>query len=473
MRFVTRALICMVLSSTASVHAAPDFAAIDTYVDAERRAMHIPGLALGIVGGDGSTHVAGFGDATPDTPFILGSTSKSFTALAVMQLVEADRIALDSPVQRYLPWFRVADEAASRTITVRHLLNQTSGFSTASGRATLTDFTDTPDALERRVRALESVALTAPVGTTYQYSNCNYQVLGLVVQTVAQEPYETYLASHILVPLGMQHSYTSKELAVANGLAKGHRAWFNRPFVYDEPLPRGSIPQGFIVSTASDMTRYLAAHMNGAAILSDAGFAELHRGAAPNGDASYAMGWNSGRIDDMNAIWHEGDTFSFKSTMAVLTDARWGVIVLSNMNNAPANLRVDELTFDVARMLAGHPRRAAHAGDSTWAHTIFAGVVLLQVVGMWRTVSLVRRWRADPASRPKGWVALLFRVGLPALVNLACGVVVLVWLPRAVIPLDALLMAVPDLAWPLVIGAVVAVVWSVARTAWIARSLRT
>jgi CubicO group peptidase (beta-lactamase class C family) len=240
------------LGSPTAATDVPNFEAIDTYVDAERRAMRIPGLALGIVGDEGVTHVAGFGSAdsegrpvTADTPFILGSTSKSFTALAAMQLVEAGRVELDAPVQRYLPWFRVADADASARITVRQLLNQTSGLSTAAGRATLTDFSAAPDALEQRVRRLRDVALTTPVGTTYQYSNCNYQALGLIVQQVSGDPFEAYLASHIFTPLGMQHTFTSKEDARGYGLATGHRAWFDRPIAFGRAVATRKHPAGF------------------------------------------------------------------------------------------------------------------------------------------------------------------------------------------------------------------------------------
>ena len=110
--------------------AGPKFAEIENFVMDEMAAQRIPGLALGIVEGDRIAYVRGFGTAddsgrkvTPQTPFIIGSLSKSFTALAVMQLVEANKIELGAPVQRYLPWFRVADEKASAEITVRHLLN--------------------------------------------------------------------------------------------------------------------------------------------------------------------------------------------------------------------------------------------------------------------------------------------------------------------------------------------------------------
>src|SRR5215218_10317168 len=121
---------------------APEFAAIERFVQKEMAAQRIPGLALGIVKDDRISYIRGFGKAddsgrpvTPQTPFIIGSLSKSFTALAIMQLVEAGKVELDAPVQHYLPWFRVADEEASGKITVRHLLNQTSGLSTKTGRS--------------------------------------------------------------------------------------------------------------------------------------------------------------------------------------------------------------------------------------------------------------------------------------------------------------------------------------------------
>ena len=195
---------------------APKFAAIERFVRGEMAAQRIPGLALGIVENDRITYLRGFGKAddsgrpvTPKTPFIIGSLSKSFTAMAIMQLVEAGKVELDAPVQRYLPWFRVADEEASARITVRHLLNQTSGLSTKTGRSFQGNGDTSDAALERTVRKLSTVELTAPVGKTHQYSTINYSVLGLIVQTVAGRSYESYVQTEILDPLQMRDSFTS------------------------------------------------------------------------------------------------------------------------------------------------------------------------------------------------------------------------------------------------------------------------
>ena len=112
----------------------PDLTSIDAYVAARMRSARIPGVALAIVQGERIVYLRGYGRAdqsgrpvTPETPFIIGSITKSMTALAVMQLVEDGLVELDAPVQRYIPWFRLADPAASAQITVRMLIDQTSG----------------------------------------------------------------------------------------------------------------------------------------------------------------------------------------------------------------------------------------------------------------------------------------------------------------------------------------------------------
>jgi CubicO group peptidase (beta-lactamase class C family) len=142
---------------------------IDTYLASRIAEQRIPGVALGIVDHDHITHLAGFGVAdpsgrpvTPETPFILGSVSKSFTALAVMQLVEMGQINLDAKVRDYIPWFTLADES-SQQATVRQLLNHASGLSveTSEKFAASSDVSD--DALENRVRDLRTEHLPMPL----------------------------------------------------------------------------------------------------------------------------------------------------------------------------------------------------------------------------------------------------------------------------------------------------------------------
>src|SRR5438128_9530052 len=260
----------------------PDIASIDAYVSAQMQANHIPGVALGLVHNDQIVHLRGFGSAdqsgravTPQTPFTLASVSKSFTALAVMQLVEASKVKLDAPVQRYLPWFRVADPVASARITLRHLLYHTSGLPSTdceSDQVTIS--------LEQYVRSLKSVVLDRPVGSRHEYCSTNYDVLGLIVQTVSGQPYALYLQQHVFAPLQMHDSFASEPEARRDGLAQGHRWFFGVPTPFDY-YPLSQVPAGGLISSAQDMTHYLVAQMNGGrfgstSVLSSAGIATMH-----------------------------------------------------------------------------------------------------------------------------------------------------------------------------------------------------
>ena len=106
---------------------------------------------MAIVEGDRVVHLKGFGRAdpsgrlvTPQTPFLIGSVTKSMTSLAVLQLVDQHKVELDAPVQRYIPWFRTADSSASARITVRQLLTMTSGLPLSPDRQGTPSDTPTP-----------------------------------------------------------------------------------------------------------------------------------------------------------------------------------------------------------------------------------------------------------------------------------------------------------------------------------------
>jgi len=141
-------------------------------------------------------YIQGFGSdghghgVTPDTQFRIASLSKSFTAVAVLQLVEAGQVELDSPVQAYLPTFVTADPSASRRITVRHLLNQTSGMADA-GFPSIAN--DQSGSLEQRMESLRSARLVSDPGQRFHYFDPNYQLLARLVEVVAGVPFSTYL----------------------------------------------------------------------------------------------------------------------------------------------------------------------------------------------------------------------------------------------------------------------------------------
>ena len=179
---------------------------IDAHIERRMERLNVPGAALAIVEDDEIAHLRDFGRArpggeapTPQTPFIIGSLTKSFTALAVMQLVEDGKVELDAPVQRYLPWFRVADPRASAQITVRHLLNQTSSLPQLSGLRPWPISMTVPTPANDR-RGHYPLELTRPVGSAWEYCNMNYNLLGLIVEAASGESYEAYVQNHIFAP---------------------------------------------------------------------------------------------------------------------------------------------------------------------------------------------------------------------------------------------------------------------------------
>jgi CubicO group peptidase (beta-lactamase class C family) len=251
------ALIPMSAFAATSHTSVPDFATIDAYVLAQMRQLHIPGVALGIMHGSQVVHLRGFGIAdpsgrsvTPQTTFAISSMTKSFTAVAIMQLVEPGKVTLDAPVQRYLPWFRVATPNASGKITVRELLNQTSGISHSAGNGVLADTGDKN--MQQAVQTLSTVELFAPLGTAFQYSNINYVTLGLIVQVASGQTYEMYVQQHIFAPLQMNNAFTltSQDTTMHNGMATGYRWWFGLPIPFNHhgnPPAEVALPIGLFV----------------------------------------------------------------------------------------------------------------------------------------------------------------------------------------------------------------------------------
>jgi CubicO group peptidase (beta-lactamase class C family) len=478
------------------VTTAPNFAAVDHFVESEMQATGTPGMALGIVRGDQVAHLRGFGDAdesgqpvTPETPFIMASIGKSFTALAVMQLVEAGQLDLDAPVQRYLPWFLVADDDDAERITVRHLLNQTSGLSTLTGLTSAYTRDLSNGALERAVRGLATVELTDPVGQSFHYSNLNYSTLGLIVQTVAEQPYGDYLRDHVFTPLDMDDSFASPEEAHRHGLATGHSFWFgwSRPTpardLYNRLTNRAMVPAGLISSSADDMSHYLIAQLGdgsyrGRSILSSAGIAQLHRPAVEvNATDSYAMGWVVTEAETsggamMRSVWHDGGTGDFHAEMTLLPESQWGVVLLMNGENGLQTERIEAIVDGVVAQLVGLPPPEAPFPESKTTFFVLMAVLVLQVLGIVRTVVLLRRWRLRPAQRPRGAWALVRRVGLPLTFGLAWALLCLNVLP-AQQGANLALLKQSDIGLILLTSGGIALLWSLLRTALILFVLRS
>ena len=436
---------------------APDIPAIDAYIENHMAEHQIPGLALSIVHNDEIVYTQGYGVAgpdgtaiTPQTPFIIGSTSKSFTALAVMQLVEAGKIDLDAPIQDYLPWFSLADPEQTQQITVRHLLTHTSGFSSLQGDKDILNDDTSDEALEANIRELADTSLSRPVGESFEYSNTNYDILGLIVQTVSGQSFEDYIEEFIFTPLEMNNSYTSKAEAEANGLVVGHTYFFGSPRVSaDAPYPRRKIPAGFLISSAEDLGHYLIAQLNGGRyggeqILSPEYVTLMHQPAVETGFEgwSYAFGWRTKLVEGEPSVRHGGDTSNFHSDMAFSPTRGWGVAILINYTGAPIFHVLNEPVNEVLRMASGYDSGYA-AADSSGTIMVVWGIIILLVVlniTLWG-IFYWRRWHRGRQLR------LVWHILLPLALDILLMWLILVFVPNLIdSTLPILLVFAPDLA---------------------------
>ncbi|GGD59879.1 penicillin-binding protein [Paenibacillus nasutitermitis] len=323
----------------------PDFSEVDAYIAREMKRQRLPGLSLGIVQGDRILYLKGYGQAdssgrpvTPETPFGIGSIGKSVTAMAVLQLAETGKIDLDAPIQRYIP----TKYNGAEFITVRQLLNQTSGFSQISTFSnTLSSINDPDqDALEKNAMSYAERFLkqTNQGEHSFRYSNANYVLLGYIVQQVSGQSYGDYVKEHIFSPLSMHDSYVTLDEAAEHGLATPYRRIFGYNVAYDGPyvyIP-GDAPAGYLYSSAKDMSQYLTAQMNGGrfeddSVLSSEGIRLMQTEPVPD---TYAMGWMTGHINGMPVIGQPGGSVGFQAQTFILPEQQLGVIVFANVLDA-------------------------------------------------------------------------------------------------------------------------------------------
>jgi CubicO group peptidase (beta-lactamase class C family) len=407
---------------------AADLAAVDAFVADRMRAHAIPGVALAITYGGEVVHARGFGSdghggaMTADTPLYIGSVSKAFTGLAVLQLAQDGRLDLDAPVRAYLPWFEVADPEASARITLRHLLGHASGLSDLRYREQPGLADDA--SIEEGVRDLRRAVPIAAAGTAYHYFNPNYATLGHVVEVASGEPYAAYLRAHVLDPLGMDRTFTDPDAARAAGLARGHLLAFGVAWPRDQRFRAYGLPAGYLMSTANDLARFVLAMngggvLDGERVLSRFGMLQLHAPSAPSG--FYAAGWMVGTRHGERVVQHGGTNEFFKTEVALFPDLDLGVVLLGNQSSLPsAIVAYGDLTGGVLDLLLGVPPSSPPIGMRT-VGLLLAVAFAVQLAVIARAAIRLPRWRA----RARGWrwprVALALAPHLLVVPALALG----------------------------------------------------
>ena len=330
----------------------------DELLPRQLRDEHVAGAAVAVVR-DGRLLLAkGYGSADLEhgrpveagrTLFFLGSTGKLFTWTAVMQQVELGRLDLHADVNEYLD-FRLP-ATYERPITVAHLLTHTAGFEEEMGVMLAAGEGDVPP-----LRALLLDRMpdrVYPPGRLSAYSNYGTALAGYVVERVSGEPFEAYVAAHILRPLGMTRSAAAQPLPPDLGadLSKGYRyrggAYEALDFEWVAAAPAAPVR-----ATVTDVARFMIAHLDGgrygdgdARILQEATAREMHRQQFTHHPAlaGLAYGFIVSHENGQDVIWHDGGTPRFLSHLVLLPEHRTGLFVV--YNSPPANPRAAASAF--------------------------------------------------------------------------------------------------------------------------------
>lgn len=281
--------------------------------------------------------------ATLDTRFFFASQGKMFTAVAVLQHVEAGRIGLDEPLATYLPDY---PNAAMARVTVRQLLSHTGG--TGDMGVMMPEEGDN----RARYRTIdEIVALNGdrapafPPGSQFDYSNYGFLLLGAIIESVTGEDYYDYVTEHVLRPAGMTHTSwpTLDELPALEGVATPYRNVDGGYLPAMDVMPWRGTPAGGGVSTAGDELRFVEALQSGR-LISPRMFAEATR---PQTDW-YGYGFVSAGLEGFPVWGHGGMGAGSNLALTVSTTNAMTFVCMANRNEMPCDRLIYNLHFHLA-----------------------------------------------------------------------------------------------------------------------------
>lgn len=454
-------LILIALGIVTAVRADAPPGSIDDFISAEMAVSDVPGLAYAIVE-NGGFQADAYGEVligsgrlvTPDTPFLLGSISKSFTAMAVMQLVEAGKVDLDAPISHYLKAF--ADQSFG-PITTRQLLSHTSGYSTLQGNETAIDPVDDKDALSGQVDRIAGWTPAYEPGTNWEYSNANYQIAGALIEAVSGRGYANYIRTEILDPIGMVDSFVA-DGQIHDVMARGHRPWFGTKHAMEPDRTNlVTAPQGGVIASAKDLARYLAIMMNGEDdVITAKSKAEMLLPASAM-SPYYGLGWFLSTGE--GTAFHSGSSPGVETLATLMPAKKKGVVVLVN---AGSGIGFGETT-DLRNGISARALGLDYVSEgSRWEQkTVFVSLVLLPIAYV---LSMIWAWlHRDDLRAKSGWSGQ-FSLWFPLCTTLGIAGLIFLLIPRVFgVPIETMSRFQPDLGIAFVATAATGVLWAAFR----------
>jgi CubicO group peptidase (beta-lactamase class C family) len=336
----------------------PALQKIRSYIDTSMKTWGTPGLAVGIVKDGKVVFAEGFGKrdvdknipVTAKTRFILGSTTKAFTTMAMGILVDDGKLDWDKPVVDYLPQFKLMNEYATLHATPRDLATHRTGLPRHDMVWGNSSFS-----LEELVESLQFLEPSRDLRTAFQYNNLMYIAAGYLVGQVSGSSWEEVIRERIFKPLGMADSgctvpelLSAEEFSYAYAREKEKLAALPFPPPTDK-LMYGARASGSVNTTAEDMCKWMLLHLNkgtagGKQIITSANLLQMHTPQIPIPwrpaeksefmYPSYGLGWMIDSYRDHYRVHHGGATMGFFSYVSLFPHENLGIVVLVNLGGA-------------------------------------------------------------------------------------------------------------------------------------------
>ncbi|ARF17381.1 serine hydrolase domain-containing protein [Sporosarcina ureae] len=332
---------------------------IEKVVMEKMRKGKIPGLYITIVKDDKTVYQKGFGfsnlkeerPVTSQSLFELASTSKAFTALAILNLVESGQIELNDNVTTYIPWLKVLYKGKEMPITIEQTLHQTTGIPAST--INMIPISNEDRALEETVRTLNGIELDSEPGKMFQYATINYDILGLIIEQVTGGTYEYYMKENILKPMELNNTYLFLNEEINNQMTTGYKIGFLKPRRYEAPIYRGNKPAGYIISSGKDMAKWLKIQMGtmnemdfDKEIIKKSHIAERAVDIVGN-EVFYAGGWF---LEPNEQVTHDGMNPNYSTYVTFNNKEKIGVAVLGNLSSN----QVQNIGVEIKEILQGN-----------------------------------------------------------------------------------------------------------------------
>ncbi len=419
---------------------------IDSYLANACEKAHFPAMSITIVNKEDVLLSKTYGNCnSANTPFLLGSVSKSFTALCIMQLVERGEIDLNVPISTYL-----SKSNTNNAITVRQLLNHTSGLGEHQN--------------------LGNYKIVNKQGK-HIYANVNYSLLGKIIEVVSELSYEDYVTQNIFEPLSMSKSAATYEKAKENGLIETYENWFGINTKTKPKYPSSNnawiTPSaGYLSSSTADLGKYLQMYLNGGeGIISNDSINKMfyeNVEIQANIPYKYGMGWTlTNEPLKQPALRHSGLAETGMSTIYILPESDIGIAIAVNTNDYFVGKdMMDRIDWSIVLMLTGDNPNQIKSNEYITRHILYDLAYFVVLVISILPLCLIMLYKKR-LTTGKLWV----KISVLILIHLILPIFILL-LPQMFFstPLWVVLAFVPDMFTTIIISSCILIIGGIIKS---------